>query len=261
MDQRQAFLLSMLEDDSDASRLAFSDWLSEQGEEDAARRFRAARGPVGSAWAVIEDWLARNHPTMLGLLKGPADEPDFWAVEALIKQKLPDDFKASYRIHDGSADCSGPLIGLSLMSLAEVGDVWGQWADYADDAELVAELSDDITSSPRGAVKPLYANRAWIPFAGDSMNHVALDYDPGPKGVAGQVINCGRDDSARHAIAPTFTAFLAFVARQFVHGRVVVNEDDEDTDEPQWLKVAGTKHDLLTGLPELLRADRKKGRK
>src|SRR5262249_18426515 len=155
-------------------------------------------------------------------------------LETRIGQRLPESFKVFYRLHDGSEDVSGVLIGLSLFSLEEVGRVWEDWAGHADDQELVEDLSEDLTSHPPGAVKPPPANRAWVPFAGDSMNPFALDYDPCPNGTVGQVINCGRDDEIRHAVAATFEGFLTFAAKQYVLDRVTLAEG-EDPDEPKWL--------------------------
>jgi uncharacterized protein (TIGR02996 family) len=246
MDDRQAFLLAILEDPGEANPLVFADWLHDHGEEEPALVFRQARGPIVIAWAVIHDWLARHHPTMLASLNGPADEAAFVRLEERVGQVLPEDFKASYRLHDGSAPESGVLIGLPLMSLEEVAQAWEVWADVANDGYTVEDLSEYFRSHPPGAVKPLYANRNWVPFAGDSQNHIALDFDPGPEGTPGQVINCGRDDEVRHVIAGTFAGLLTFVARQFVLGRVCAGKD------PRWLAVAGGKRELLTGLRGLL---------
>lgn len=207
---------------------------------------------VEDSWEVIHDWLAFHHPTMLGLLRGPAKKAEFGKLEKTLGVTLPDSFKESYLIHDGSDPVSGVLVGLPLMPLAEIGRVWASWAGIADDEDLVQELSEDLSSHPKGAVQPLYAHRGWVPFAGDSQNFVALDFAPGPKGTAGQVINAGRDDEVRHAIASTFEGFMAFVAGLFTAGRVAANPD-EPKDAPKWLGVAGMNADLLTGLPDLLK--------
>jgi uncharacterized protein (TIGR02996 family) len=150
MQQRQAFLLAVLEDSDEATRLAFADWLDEHGEGEPARWFRQARGPVEVAWAVIHDWLARHHPSMLALLHGPADEAAFGRLEGQVGQPLPEDFKASYRVHDGSDPVSGVLIGLPLMSLAEVGQVWQDWADIAANAGTVTASAWTTSRPPRG---------------------------------------------------------------------------------------------------------------
>src|SRR4051812_28850574 len=118
MDERQAFLLSMLDDPGDANRLVFADWLDERGESDFAHRLRRSPHPVEAAWAVIHDWLARDPPAMLKLLHPPAKKSAFARLEARIGQRLPDSFKTLYGMHDGSEEVSGVLIGLSLFPLA-----------------------------------------------------------------------------------------------------------------------------------------------
>lgn len=62
---------------------------------------------------------------------------------------------------------------------------------------------------------------------------------------------CGRDDEVRFAIAPSFGDFIAFVARLFASGRVLVRPED-----PTWLCASPEARDLLTGLDELLALDR-----
>src|SRR5947209_20613047 len=106
MDERRAFLLLMLDDPGDANRLVFADWLDEHGESDFAHRLRQSRQPVEAAWAVIHDWLARNHPALLKLLRPPGKKSAFARLEARIGQRLPDSFKLLYGMHDGSEDGS-----------------------------------------------------------------------------------------------------------------------------------------------------------
>ena len=120
------------------------------------------------------------------------------------------------------------------------------WASIA--GEEYADLDEECRSHPVGAVKLRYANRGWVPFAGDGQNYVAIDLDPGPVGRRGQVINSGRDDMMRHVIAPDFAGFLEFVARQFAEGRVVRSDTND-----RWLQLADDDGgDLLTGLRPLL---------
>lgn len=206
---------------------------------------------VEDAWEAIHDWLAFHHPTMLGLLNGPADFAAFAPLEEKIGHKLPDAFKESYLIHDGSDYLAGILIGCPLMPLKEVARCQAMWADIAGDTGLVEELSEDRRPHPPGAVRALYANRNWLPFAGDSQHYIAIDFDPDTGGVPGQIINAGRDDETLHVIANSFEEFMVFVASQFTAGRVKLMED-ADNAPPRWLSVEGAKHDLITGLPYLL---------
>jgi cell wall assembly regulator SMI1 len=205
---------------------------------------------VDDSWAIIHDWLQRHHPSMRSLLRGPAHPAALAELEEQIGQTLPDDFKRSYLIHDGSERISGILVGLPLMSLAEIHSNWEMWTEVASELEADDDLSQACRSHPPGAVKLLYANRAWIPFAGDSQNFVAIDFDPGPAGKPGQIINTGRDDEMRHVIADTFSGFLEFVARQFVAGRVELS--NTAAPEERWLQLTGDGGDLLTGLRPLL---------
>ncbi len=200
---------------------------------------------VAKSWDIIHDWLGRHHPGMLSELRGPADEAALKALEKRIGLILPDDFKTSCRIHNGSNEMSGPLIGLPLMPLSVIGDNWEMWASIADEDNQ--DIDEECRSHPPLAVKRVYANRKWIPFAGDGQNYVAIDFDPGPTGKSGQVINSGRDDMMRHVIANTFSGFLEFVAKQFAAGRVVRSEENE-----HWLQLAADGGDLLTGLRPLL---------
>jgi cell wall assembly regulator SMI1 len=210
---------------------------------------------VRDSWDVIHSWLDKNQPSLKAKFQAPARKKDLAHLEKVTGFVLPDDFKASYLIHNGSDSMSGPIIGLPLMSLAEIERGWKTWADLANDEDLLAALNDDFSSSPTGFVQPVYAHRGWLPFAGDGQNNVALDYAPGPKGTIGQVINCGRDDEIRYRIAPNFTDFMAFVATQFQKGHVQVRPED-----PDWLCIKGQseQRDFLTSLNSLLKPKRKR---
>lgn len=203
-------------------------------------------------WGVVDEWLRQHSPATRKLLKKPATAAGIAKLEKTIKQVLPDEFKEFLKIHNGSEESAGLLVGLPVMSAAEISHQWREWAEIADDEEMVADLSEEITSHPEGHVKPLYANRGWVPFIGDSQNHIAVDYDPGPKGKIGQIINCGRDDDVRHVIAESFEEFLDFVAYLFRYDFVELNPEHSSDDPPRWLRVKGQSDDLLTGLPELL---------
>jgi internalin A len=217
---------------------------------------------VAEAWGVIHGWIDQHCPAMRRHLNGPADPAALDALEQELGIPLPDDFRASYLIHDGSARVPGPprigctdefriLVGLPLLPLSEVVRCWRNWAGYAADEDLLADLNGDYTSSPTGAVRETYARRGWLPFAGGEDHYVAVDFDPGPSGASGQVINFGRDDHVRHVIAPTFAEFMSFVAELFSAGEVMPDPDHRPG-RPVPVCLRGTGRDLLRSLPEVL---------
>jgi cell wall assembly regulator SMI1 len=201
---------------------------------------------VQESWAAIHQGMDKLIDNWRAKLHGPAKSTALAKLEKLIGHKLPDDFKACYRLHDGSDYRLTLLAGLPLLSLNEITRAWESWATIADDTELNAEISEGFQGHPGDAVKPLYANRGWLPFAGDGQNFAALDFDPGPSGEVGQVINAGRDDETRYVIADSFSSFLAFVAEQFERGRVVLKHGC-----PR-LFVSGKDRDFLQALPYTL---------
>jgi cell wall assembly regulator SMI1 len=249
--KRDEWLLSLLDDPTPDNAGVFADWLDDHEECPLAGWLRGASHPVALAWAVFRDWLNRHYPTMLALLHDPADEAAIDRLEQRIGRALPEDFKASYRVHDGSDDDAGVLIGLPVMSLEEVGQNWENWADVAD-CFAHDELNHNYRSIPPGAVKRLYASRGWVPFVGDGVDYIALDFDPGRAGIFGQIIDCGRNIHWHHAIAGTVTEFFLFVARQYVLGKVGLSPCEDDLADPHQLAAVPEKEDLFNAVHDLL---------
>ena len=139
---------------------------------------------VDESWSIIHGWLGEHHPAMLPRLRGPADPAALAALEAHTGCRLPEDFKRSYLIHDGSDDVSGPLVGLTLMSLSRISSNWDMWASIVDDDN--ADLDAECRSHPPGAVKLRYANRGWLPIAGDGQNSSRSTSIPAPREPPGR---------------------------------------------------------------------------
>jgi cell wall assembly regulator SMI1 len=203
--------------------------------------------PVNVAWDVIHDWMKRECPVLLPTLNSPASESDLAALEKAVGAKLPDDFKASYRTHNGSARWPGPIIGVPMLSASDIQRVWSGLQSVAKDW---AEMLPIQASFKKGAIKEDAVNPKWIPFLGpDEDNYVGLDFDPGPAGSKGQVINFGADefkyDSKRYVVAPSFSAFLNLVADLMSEGKVV--SDQDGCLSLKQLRHDGVQCNLLTG--------------
>jgi hypothetical protein len=111
---------------------------------------------------------------------------------------------------------AGPWYGLDFPPLDQVERIRASWLELADDKW--SELNELVVSVKPGVVKPLYANRLWIPFARASNNYLGIDLDPDINGVRGQVINFGRDEDLKRAIAPNVTAFVQWFVGQLHAG-------------------------------------------
>jgi len=118
----------------------------------------------------------------------------------------------------------GLFYGLQFSPLQTVVSEWEFWTSCLDDPHISAEQMNALSSSSKpGFVKPVYFNRKWIPLTGGS-DHLALDFDPGPNGKLGQVINFGRDEDVKYVIANSFDDFLDWYVNQLESGNFVIKE-------------------------------------
>jgi cell wall assembly regulator SMI1 len=217
---------------------------------------------VPEAWDVIHGWLDKNAPSLRPKLGKPATQSAIAALEKAIGLQLPDDFKASYLVHDGADPYSGPIIGVPLLSLARIQKEWKGLKPKKGDALQTLEKE---VSYAKGTIKEDGANAKWIPFAGpDEDNYIGLDLDPGPKGTPGQVINFGADQfmygSNRFVLASSFGEFMRFLAGQFATGKVEVCPDNPPDDQ-RFLQLVrrrqgGAACNLLTGAALVFGDDR-----
>lgn len=172
----------------------------------------------------LERWLATHRPRILANLQPPASDAELAGLAESLGVSLPPSFLDLYRWHNGQRDAAqpGPFYGLSFLSVAEVRAEWQNWNEI-----LAGDDSTDVhgfcASVVPGVVKELYANRRWIPFAGDGGgNHLGVDLDPGPKGRVGQVINFGSDEDVKYVLGRTVEAFIERIAKELEAGNYVL---------------------------------------
>lgn len=169
------------------------------------------------------------------MLRPPATGGDLADVEAHLGQRLPDDVRALYLLHDGqhqytAADprfAVGVFTGLPLLPLHDVLVSWDQW----DGFEAQEDMDESASSTPEGFVQPKYSTRGWIPLTHDgSGNHVGVDLAPGPDGTVGQVITFGADDDEHQVLAPSLLSYLEQVTALIASGAVTPPDAEDDPD-------------------------------
>lgn len=110
-------------------------------------------------------------------------------------------------VHDDGTQ-SGFLMGLSLLSLADIEREMNIWQEVMDDNPAFAEWHS--VSYPPDCIQEVYCDpKHWIGLAVDGCgNSIGIDLKPGPKGRVGQVIVFGRDYDDKCVIANNWTQFL-----------------------------------------------------
>ena len=173
--------------------------------------------------AHFDTWLTEHLPEAADSLHPHADDDGLARVEDELGVRLPADFIALYHWHDGqSRGCpTGIFYGMRFMSLQEVLIEWRFWAEEANGSGSITPTATDV-------VKQQAANRHWIPFAEDGGgNFLAIDLDPGPSGLRGQVINFGSDEDRHFVLAANVRQLIAWMVSELQAGNHCIEEDGD----------------------------------
>lgn len=172
-------------------------------------------------WDRIERLLQTHNPRLLAKLAPGADEASLDALEAKVGVTLPDDFRASYRIHNGSGEWPIEPYG-ELLSLAGIAEKWDFWRAMSE-----GDGFEGMEAFPEGPIRTdAWFNARWLPLTDNQSNcHRCLDLNPAPGGSVGQVITFLRDDGAAHIVAPSFRAYLEAFADTLAAGHLEFEEN------------------------------------
>lgn len=81
--------------------------------------------------------------------------------------------------------------GWQLLPTARIASEWKHWCELAADGSYDGVACD---IGRVGVAQPRLVHPGWVPFASDGAgNYLAIDTVPGPRGVAGQVVEFGTD--------------------------------------------------------------------
>ena len=160
---------------------------------------------VAESWQRLDAWLQSMPEAAPDGFNAPACDDEIRILEGALGAKLPDDFIASLKIHNGqSGRCIGCFDGDDLLDVKGVLREWTSWRDL-----VVEGAFEGIASDPDGGVKDDWFNLRWIPFAANGMGDcLCLDLDPAPGGTVGQVIRVLNDDERRECLAASFEQWL-----------------------------------------------------
>lgn len=176
-------------------------------------------------WQRIDLWLQANTPQIFETLQSGASDAGIAEFETILSIKLPEDVKASYRIHNGqfaySLDEKGLIEGREFLSLERIRDEWEVWKELLD-----SEQFEGCESEPDLGIRNDWWNDKWIPITYDGAgNHDCLDLDPADDGTVGQIITMWHDSSDREMVASSLRQWLQKYADGLESGQFVLQEN------------------------------------
>ncbi|GHO70758.1 hypothetical protein KSC_096500 [Ktedonobacter sp. SOSP1-52] len=156
---------------------------------------------------------------MLSLQPGATDQ-ELQEAETALGINLPEEVKASYRIHNGGALVADPFFSSfwELLCLEEM--IERQNSIKKMDHELRTQVQ------PTERVLPQGWHPHWIPLCQHNTGDLlCLDLAPGPAGQQGQIIAVVWEDLQRPVIASSFRELLALFDADLEAGCYGWNEE------------------------------------
>ncbi len=157
-------------------------------------------------WRQIINLVSENQPECGEDLYGGAPGQYLTQLEGYLRQPLPDELKALYRLNNGQGRLgqgfvikmfSGGLFeGYYFLPLGGVAQIWQQ-------------LCADPERRQRGAL-------GWIPFARDQQGHsiLCVDMNDLESQPPGRVLEVSMDNGATEVLAPDLLSYLDQLVRQ-----------------------------------------------
>jgi cell wall assembly regulator SMI1 len=202
------------------------------------------RETVQTLWQRIESWLSRHAPHAWQMLRPGASKAEIQQAEVTLGITLPEDFKASCRIHNGGYALNlatetvmlpgGYALNLTtemtLLPLEEVVSTWQDLKDCLEDETwantLPEHFKEDRSRWPTVPLQLVWWHPQWIPFGSDSAgNCCCLDLAPTKGGSVGQVIDWDHEVGPTEVLASSFLEVLSAFASDLEAGAYV----DTDT--------------------------------
>jgi len=185
---------------------------------------------VTRSWERIEAWFLRYAPLAWKTYLPGCTEEDLLEAERFFGQVLPEDFKTSYRTHNGCKSLHNGIAGMSeFFDLRSIMRIWDskRFSWQEDDFDHRTPGVEVSVLSTAG-IQPVFWHSGWIDFASDGSDYVyCLDLAPTAGGKVGQIIGWDHyDGPQREVFFSSFEELLASFAEELWTGKYAVCKDE-----------------------------------
>jgi molybdopterin molybdotransferase len=180
---------------------------------------------VASSWKLIDEVLKEHASSTFRALRGPARPKAIEGLQELVGGKLPLDFIASLRVHDGmrGVNAAGPNF-VNYKFLLPIANIQSEWRMLWD-LQRECEFGGDQVTRTRKLKNDAHWRAGWIPVMDFNGDKLVLDLDPGPGGNRGQLFLWYNYGSTRmRVVADSFAGWLDALATELTSRRFTLDE-------------------------------------
>lgn len=176
---------------------------------------------IEELWQRIEAWMYRQAPQLWQQLAPGASEEAIMHLEDVLGVTLPEEFRASYRRHNGGYKMS-LVTTMKILPIEGILENWQILRELLDDDDWASTPPYYFTDQRAlrsgwqpGPIQPVWWHQRWIPFGEDNAgNLTCLDLAPAPGGAIGQILDWDHECGPSRVLFSSFHQFLRAFADQ-----------------------------------------------
>jgi cell wall assembly regulator SMI1 len=175
---------------------------------------------IDQSWRRIETTSRRHAPPTWPQLAAGASEEAIDQLEAELGVSLPQDFRTSYRLHDGGYTMQ-LVTPMGILPLEQIAQCWQALAELLQDEKWAGHppyyFTEEVVRAgwQAGPIQPVWWHRRWIPFGEDIFGNLScLDLAPAMGGTMGQIIDWDHECGPSRVLFQSFQHLLGALADQ-----------------------------------------------
>lgn len=180
---------------------------------------------VAKSWGRILKWYDANTPSGTLSVCSGATREQVAELEALVGQRLPQDFRASYELYNGT-DAGRVLFYGSLHSLAGISSEWQMYRKWQEEDGYGKGANWKPAQLKSREIKPIWWSPLRLPLTDNGGGDpVTLDLDPAASGTRGQIIDFNHEVGPIKVLGTGMGDWLDRIAGELESGIHAYSED------------------------------------